>query len=113
VEAGRIKFVGVMQKDPISTYTSIKSAGQQGIPPAAFMRSWQGIAVRKGTSPEIVAKLHASINTALKSPEVADRLVAAGTEVQGSAAPADFQNLYLDELKRWTALIKAAGIKAE
>lgn len=113
VEAGRIKFIGVMQKDPISTYTSIKPAGQQGIPPAAFMRSWQGIAVRKGTPPEIVAKLHASISAVLKNPEVAERLVAAGTEVQGSATPAEFQKLYLDELKRWTSLIKAAGIKAE
>lgn len=113
VEAGRIRFIGVMQKDPISTYTSIQPAGQQGIPATAFMRSWQGIAVRRGTPPEIVAKLHASINAALKTPEVVDRLIAAGTEVQASATPAEFQKLYLDELKRWTALIKAAGIKAE
>ena len=112
-EAGKIKFIGVMQKDPIASYSSIRSAGQQGIPPATFMRSWQGIAVRKGTPPEIVAKLHATINAALQSPEVIDRLVGAGTEVQGSASPAEFQKLYLDELKRWTALIKAAGIKSE
>jgi tripartite-type tricarboxylate transporter receptor subunit TctC len=113
VEAGRIKFIGVMQKDPIASYTSIKPAGQQSIPPAAFMRSWQGIAVRKGTPPEIVARLYAGIGASLKNQEVIDRLVAAGTEVQGSASPAEFQKLYLEELKRWTALIKAAGIKAE
>jgi len=113
VEAGRIKFIGVMQKDPISTYTSIKPASEQGIPAAAFMRSWQGIAVRKGTPPEIVAKLHASINATLKNQDVIDRLHAAGTEVQGSVDPAEFQKLYLDELHRWTALIKEAGIKAE
>ena len=113
VEAGKIKFIGVMQKDPISSYPSIKPAGKQGIPPAAFMRSWQGVAVRTGTPPEIVQKLHASISKALKNKEVIDRLVGAGTEVQGSANPGEFQKLYRDELVRWTALIKAAGIKAE
>ncbi|MDB5928731.1 MAG: putative exported protein [Polaromonas sp.] len=113
VEAGKIKFIGVMQKDPISTYPSIKPAGQQAIPPAAFMRSWQGVAVRTGTPPDIVKKLHTSIQAALKSKDVIDRLVGAGTEVQGSANPAEFQKLYHDELVRWTALIKAAGIKAE
>nr|WP_181726157.1 tripartite tricarboxylate transporter substrate binding protein [Polaromonas sp.]QJS06404.1 tripartite tricarboxylate transporter family receptor [Polaromonas sp.] len=113
VEAGKIKFIGVMQKDPIASYPSIKPAGQQGIAPAAFMRSWQGVAVRTGTPPEIVQKLHASISKALKNKEVIDRLVGAGTEVQGSANPAEFQKLYRDELVRWTALIKAAGIKAE
>ncbi|MFZ4285864.1 Bug family tripartite tricarboxylate transporter substrate binding protein [Variovorax sp. HJSM1_2] len=113
VEAGRIKFIGVMQKDPISTYPSIKPAGAQGIPPVAFMRSWQGIAVRSGTSPDIIQKLYAHIGHALKNKDVVERLIAAGTEVQPSASPAEFQKLYLDELSRWTALIKAAGIKAE
>ncbi|HYW55350.1 MAG TPA: tripartite tricarboxylate transporter substrate binding protein [Polaromonas sp.] len=113
VEAGKIKFIGVMQKDPISSYTSIKPAGQQGIPPAAFMRSWQGIAVKQGTSPAIVGKLHASISAALKNPEVINRLIASGAEVQGSKNPEEFQKLYQQELVRWTGLIKAAGIKAE
>jgi tripartite-type tricarboxylate transporter receptor subunit TctC len=113
VEAGKIKFIGVMQKDPIPTYPSIKPAGQQGIPPAAFMRSWQGVAVKKGTPPEIVAKLHSAISVALTKQEVIDRLTGAGTEVYGSATPAEFQKLYQEELVRWTALIKAAGIKAE
>lgn len=113
VEAGRIKFIGVMQKAPISTYNSIKPAGQQGIPPAAFMRSWQGVAVKKGTPPEIIAKLHSSISAALKNKEVIERLTGAGTEVQDSDNPQEFQKLYHDELLRWTALIKAAGIKVE
>lgn len=113
VEAGRIKFIGVMQKDPISSYPSIKPAGAQGIPSTAFMRSWQGIAVRSGTPPEVINKLFASIGVALKNKEVIDRLIAAGTEVQPSTSPAEFQKLYLDELARWTALIKAAGIKSE
>lgn len=113
VEAGKIKFLGVMQKDPIPSYPSIKPAGAQGISADAFMRSWQGVAVRTGTPPEIIARLHAAITTVLKNKEVVERLAGAGTEATPSASPAEFQQLYLHELARWTALIKAAGIKGE
>lgn len=113
VQAGKVKFLGVMQKDPISNYPSIKSAGEQGIPPAAFMRSWQGVAVRSGTPPAMVAKLHGAIATVLKSKEISERINAMGMEVHASANPEEFQKLYLDELARWTEVIQAAGITAE
>ena len=112
-EAGKIKFLGVMQKDSTLTLTTIKPAGAQGIPEGAFVRSWQGVAVRAGTSPEIIARLHDAILTAVKNKEATAKLEALGTEVRTSAKPADFQLLYQEELARWTTLIKAAGIKAE
>ena len=112
-EAGKIKFLGVMQKEPTPALPSLKPAAAQGVPNEALVRSWQGIAVRNGTSPEIIAKLHDSILNAVKNKEVTDKLEAIGTEVRTSAKPADFQALYMEELARWTALIKAAGIKSE
>jgi tripartite-type tricarboxylate transporter receptor subunit TctC len=112
-DAGKIKFLGVMQKDATPLLPGVKPAGAQGVPEAALMRSWQGVAVKNGTPPDIVAKLHQSVTTALKSREVVEKLNAIGTEVKGSTTPAEFQKLYDDELARWTALIKAAGIKAE
>ena len=112
-QAGKIKFLGVMQKEPTPTLPTIKPAGAQGIPEMAFIRSWQGVAVRDGTAPEIVAKLHDSIVVALKKKEVTDKLEAIGTEVRSSATPLDFQKLYHRELMLWSTLIKVAGIKSE
>jgi tripartite-type tricarboxylate transporter receptor subunit TctC len=109
-DAGRLKFLGVMQKDASPLLPGIPPAAAQGVPESALMRSWQGVAVRRGTPPEIIAKLHASIVQTCKSKDVIDKLVAIGTEVQYSTTPAEFQKLYEDELVRWTALIKAAGI---
>lgn len=113
VQAGKLKFLGVMQQDPVSSYPSIKSAGAQGIPPAAFMRSWQGIGVKKGTSPEIIAKLHRAMATALVQPELVRRINDLGIEVRTSKSPSEFQKLYLDEVARWTEVIKASGMKPE
>jgi len=108
--AGRIKFLGVMQQEPSPLFPSIKSAGAQGIPSAAFVRSWQGIAVRNGTPAEVVTKLHDAIVSAGKSKEFTEKLEAIGAQPRFSAKPADFQALYRAELARWSALIKAAGI---
>jgi tripartite-type tricarboxylate transporter receptor subunit TctC len=112
VEAGKLKFLGVMQEQPTPLMPSITPAAAQGVPKEALMNGWYGVAVRAGTPPEIVAKLHASINAALKNQGVIDKLFDLG-EVKGSAAPADFQKFYMDELKRWSTFIKAAGIKAQ
>ena len=112
VEAGKLKFLGVMQDKPTPLMPSIAPAASQGVPKEALMSGWYGVAVRAGTPPEIVAKLHESINAALKNQAVIDKLFDLG-EVKGSAAPADFQKFYLEELKRWSTFIKAAGIKAQ
>jgi tripartite-type tricarboxylate transporter receptor subunit TctC len=112
-DVGKIKFLGVMQQDASPLLPGVKSAGEQGIAKSSFIRSWQGVAVKRGTPAEIVDKLHASILIALKNPDVVEKLTAIGTEVVTSPDPKDFQALYVEELARWTALIKAANIKAQ
>ncbi len=113
VDAGRMKPLVVMQDTRVESLPDVKSAKELGLPAAAFIRSWQGIAVRSGTPKPIVDKLHASVVAALKSPAVIARIKGLGSDVVSSAKPEDFQRLYADELKRWTALITQAGIKAE
>ena len=113
VDAARMKPLVVMQDTRVESLPDVKSAKELGLPAAAYIRSWQGIAVRSGTPKPIVDKLHDSVVAALKSPAVIARIKALGSDVVASAKPEDFQRLYADELKRWTALISQAGIKAE
>jgi tripartite-type tricarboxylate transporter receptor subunit TctC len=111
--AGRIKFLGAMQQERVATVGSIVPAGAQGIPASAFIYPWQGIAVKAGTPPQIIAKLHGSVIAALSNKEVIARLEAIGTEVHPSAQPADIQRIYNADLAAWTAFIKSSGIKAD
>ena len=113
VEAGRMKPIAVMQDTRVESLPNVKTAKELGLSPATYIRSWQGIAVRSGTPKPIVDKLHAAVVAAVSSPAVIARIKALGSDVVSSPNPAAFQQLYLDELKRWTALITAAGIKAE
>jgi tripartite-type tricarboxylate transporter receptor subunit TctC len=111
--AGKIKFLGAMQQERVATVGSIVPAGAQGIPASAFIHPWQGVAVRAGTPPQIIAKLHGSVTAALGNKDVIARLEAIGTEVHPSAQPTDIQQVYNADLKTWTAFIKSSGIKAD
>lgn len=111
--AGKIKFLGAMQQERVATVGSIVPAGAQGIPASAFIHPWQGVAVRAGTPPQIIAKLHGSIVAALGNKEVIARLEAIGTEVRPSPQPSDIQQIYNADLKTWTTFIKSSGIKAD
>lgn len=110
---GRVRMLGVMQQDRTPGLPDVPSFGELGLPPAAMMRSWQGIAVRAGTPPAAIAALHAATVAALRSPEIIQRFGNLAIEPTASPSPAAFQAFYLEELQRWTALINAAGIRAQ
>ena len=61
---------------------------------------------------EIVAKLNASINAALKMDDVRAKLQGGGIEIQGGT-PEDFGKVIRVEVEKWGRIVKAAGIQAD
>ncbi len=112
IEAGKVRPLAVMQAEPVASIAA-PTAQSAGLPKETYIRSWQGLAVKAGTPPQVIARLHDALNQALQQPAVRARVQALGMEVKPSAAPADFQKLYVDELDRWSALIKSANIKPQ
>lgn len=113
VDAGRVRAIAVMQERRIPTLPNVKSAEELGLPASTHIRSWQGIAVRGGTSAATINRLHAAVVAAARSQEFAAKVEQLGYTVVTSETPEAFQKHYLNELGRWSALIKAANIKAE
>lgn len=113
IGAGKVRALGVMQQARATALPDTPSAGEQGLGPDVFIRTWMGIAVRGGTDPKLVEKLHAAVAAAARSPEFSKRVAQLGMETSVSATPAEAQQFYLADLKRWGELIRAAGIKAE
>ena len=74
--------------------------------------TWGGILAPAGTPKEIVAKLNASINAALKMEDVRAKLEGAGIEIQGGT-PEHFSGVIKAEVEKWGRIVKAAGIKAD
>ncbi|APV50178.1 ABC transporter substrate-binding protein [Betaproteobacteria bacterium GR16-43] len=110
VKAGSLRGIAV---------TSLKrSSGAPEIPtvaeslPGYEAATWGGILAPAGTPKEIVAKLNAAANAALKMEDVRAKLQGAGVEIQGGT-PEQFAAVIKSEVDKWEPIVKAAGIKAD
>ena len=74
--------------------------------------TWGGILAPAGTPNEVVVKLNAAINDALKLDDVRTRLVGAGIDIQ-SGTPEQFGAVIQNEVDKWGRIIKEAGIQPE
>lgn len=71
-----------------------------------------GIAAPAGTPPDIVNKLNATINSALRDPELVKNVSKFGAEPKPDT-PENFRAYIASELERWAGVAKSAGIQVE
>jgi tripartite-type tricarboxylate transporter receptor subunit TctC len=74
---------------------------------------WQGIAAPAGTPPAIVNRIHDELVRIMATPAVIERLKSIGMDNSTSPTPDDFRMLIANDLQRWPAVVKAAGIEPE
>jgi len=114
VRSGRIKAHAVLAKDRLAMAPEIPTADEAGLP-GFYVSTWYGLWAPKGTPPDIVARLNAAVGEALADPAVAQRLTGMGFAI----APRDRQTpqalgaRHKSEIEKWSAIAKAAGVKAE
>jgi tripartite-type tricarboxylate transporter receptor subunit TctC len=73
---------------------------------------WTGVIAPAGTPADVVGKLNEAINDGLKSPVMRDSLTRFGAQ-PAPGSPADFAAFIASETKKWSAIAKTAGMKAE
>jgi tripartite-type tricarboxylate transporter receptor subunit TctC len=74
--------------------------------------AWFGLLAPAGTPAEVVAKLNAEVNLALKQPEIAEKLVSLGMTPVGGT-PDQFGSFIRADIDKWTKLIRARNIKPD
>jgi len=80
--------------------------------PKMVMKFWVGYSVPAGTPQPVVERLNKEVVTAVNAPDAKKRLAEMGVDPVGNGI-AEATKLVSDEIERWTAVIKAAGIKAQ
>ena len=110
VEAGKVRPLasGGLTRDP--TLPNLPTASESGFPGFEAVQ-WLGLLTTRGTPKEIVAKINAAVNNALKEPELIAKLAAQGTTAAGST-PDDFKTLIATEIRNWKETAAKANIKA-
>ena len=110
IAQGKLRALGVTSANRFGVLRDVPAIAEFVPGYAAYI--WAGLAVPKGTPPEIVATLNREINAVLADPAIKARLTALGAEplIMSATQSADF---VAEETEKWGKLIRSAGIKAE
>jgi tripartite-type tricarboxylate transporter receptor subunit TctC len=110
IRAGKLRALAVT--------TNIRSDALPDVPtvaetvPGYEASAFYGMAVPKGTPPEIIDKLNKEVNAALADPKIKARLAElGGMLIPGT--PAEFGKLVSDETDKWAKVIKTGGVALE
>ena len=74
--------------------------------------TWFGILGPANLPKDVVARLSADINKALKDPELRKKLGDQGADVAGST-PEQFGKLIREDITRWGKIVKESGAKVD
>jgi tripartite-type tricarboxylate transporter receptor subunit TctC len=112
VRAGKLRAIGFIGDRRGKELPDVPTFTEQGFGNAQVM-SWYTIAVRTGTPPEIVNRIHAAAMKVVGSAETRERLDKASCDVPAARSPAEVQALYAADYERYGKLVKEAGIKGD
>jgi tripartite-type tricarboxylate transporter receptor subunit TctC len=108
IRSGKVRALGVTAARRVAAIPDVPTIGETV--PGYEVSIWYGIAVPKGTPPEIVETLNRAVNAVLADPKVQARLAELGGEPM-PMAPAEFGTLVAVETEKWAKVIRAANIK--
>jgi tripartite-type tricarboxylate transporter receptor subunit TctC len=111
VQSGKFRVLGVASAERSSIYPDAPTLREQGFPNVAAA-GWYGFMAPAATSRPIIDRMQDEIGHALADPEVKQKLIAQGLEVHSSTA-AEFGQFIDDETRKWSAVIREAGLKGE
>ena len=111
-KAGKLKILAVTGGTRAALLSEVPTVAESGVPGFATSQ-WTGIVAPAGTPPEVITRVHSTLATILKQPAVIEKIAALGQEAAPSATPDDFRQMIRAEIKRWPAVVTAAGVKPE
>ena len=109
---GRLKFLAITSLKRSSLLPDLQPLAElPGL--AGFETSiWQGLWAPKGTSKEIVRRLHEAMNRAAATTEIKAQLVKSGAEPV-VASSEEWGAFVQNEVKKWAKVVESANIKVE
>jgi tripartite-type tricarboxylate transporter receptor subunit TctC len=110
LKAGKLKAFAVSSRTRFVAVPDIPSATEAGIPGMEAVL-WFGLFAPAQTPKPIVAKLNQTVVEILSRPDVKAAILVRGGEVAPST-PDELAAWVKSEIKKWTPIIKAAGIQA-
>jgi tripartite-type tricarboxylate transporter receptor subunit TctC len=105
---GGLRALAVSSDKRFAGLPDIPTLQESGLP-NYNVASWNGLVAPAGTPKDVIARLNAAVNEAVKSPELQKKMQALGVRIQGST-PEQLDQLLKSEIQRWGEVIVKAKI---
>lgn len=112
VGAGRVRALAVTGEKRVSALPNVPTMIEAGVP-GFVADAWFGVLAPAATAPDIVGKLNIDIGSALKVPEVAERVSLQGSAVIIGGSSEQFGAFIRNEIAKWAAVVKSSGAKVD
>lgn len=111
LKGGRIKALAVASATRAPGFPDVPTAAEAGVP-GYEVSTWYGMWAPKGTPSDVVERMASEVQKALASPELKTAWNNSGSDIP-QLTQAKFGAMVDSEIKRWAAVVKAAGVKLE
>jgi len=108
VKAGKVRALGIASLRRSPKLPQVPTLEEQGIHGCEFSQ-WIALFLPAGASPELVHELNTDVNTALRDPEVQERLDKVGLE-PALGTPEELETRLRTDLSRWIKVVHEAHI---
>ena len=110
IKAGTFRPLAKLNNRPLSPLPDVPYLADAAGLPIDEMSSWIGLIAPAGTPPAVIQKIHDDVVRAYADPAVADKLDKAGISPV-TTTPAEFDQFFRAEVKRWTTIYNESGIQ--
>jgi len=107
----RIKGLAVSTLKRMATLPDLPTMSET-VAQGLELGAWSGIMAPAGTKPEIIAKLNAAVEEALKDKALLEKFAVQGAEPRHST-PAQYGAFIQSELTRWSQIVRANNVKMD
>lgn len=111
IRADKMRLIASAYGKRVAAFPDTPTVAEQGFA-EVDLSAWLGIVVAVATPKERVDRLGAAINNIIQSPEIVAKFSGLGA-IPRSEGPADFGAFLAGEDARWSAVVKASGLRIE
>lgn len=111
IKAGKLRVIAVANESRSPIEPKVPTFAEAGFPNIVGY-GWFGFMAPRGTPAAVVDRLAAETNAVLAEPDFKARMLELGLQPRGGT-PAEFAAFIVRETRKWSEVIRTAGIKGE